>query len=133
MTGWAQALSSAQGVVAWPYDAALADVEAAVTEQGARFVLLDGSEVGGRVAFLELCEQAFDLPEWFGRNWDALEECLTDLADRAVVVAWAGWEVLEDADPEAYATAVDVFDGVARRYAADGARFAVLRLEGDRS
>lgn len=30
-------------------------------------------------AFLDSIAQKLDFPDWFGRNWDALEEYLTDL------------------------------------------------------
>lgn len=31
---------------------------------------------------LDHIAQALSFPEWFGRNWDALEDCLTDLSWR---------------------------------------------------
>lgn len=34
-------------------------------------------------AMLERLAAALALPEWFGGNWDALEDCLTDLSWRA--------------------------------------------------
>ena len=34
-------------------------------------------------ALLERLATALALPEWFGGNWDALEDCLTDLSWRA--------------------------------------------------
>ena len=34
-------------------------------------------------ALLERLAVALALPEWFGGNWDALEDCLTDLSWRA--------------------------------------------------
>jgi hypothetical protein len=34
----------------------------------------------GKDALLARLAQAFEFPRWFGGNWDALEDCLTDLA-----------------------------------------------------
>lgn len=32
-----------------------------------------------RAAMLDELSRTFDMPRWFGHNWDALEDCLTDL------------------------------------------------------
>jgi RNAse (barnase) inhibitor barstar len=43
-------------------------------------------DLGGaqdKQALLERLAVALALPEWFGGNWDALEDCLTDLSWRA--------------------------------------------------
>jgi len=37
----------------------------------------------GKEALLARLAMALALPEWFGGNWDALEDCLTDLSWRA--------------------------------------------------
>jgi hypothetical protein len=34
----------------------------------------------GKAALLERVAQALEFPRWFGGNWDALEDCLTDLS-----------------------------------------------------
>lgn len=36
----------------------------------------------GKQAMLAGIAAALDFPQWFGENWDALEECLTDLSWR---------------------------------------------------
>jgi hypothetical protein len=43
-------------------------------------LVLDLTGVGDRQAFMDRCTADLDLPEWFGRNWDALADCLTDLS-----------------------------------------------------
>ena len=45
---------------------------------GSDFVLLDTGEIHDKAGFLDLCATAFDLPRWFGRNWDALADSLSD-------------------------------------------------------
>ena len=56
--------------------------------------------------FLERIAWALDFPDWFGFNWDALRDCLTDLS-------WLSTEgfvvVLEHADA-LYASAPEVLD-----------------------
>ncbi len=34
----------------------------------------------GKEALMERIARAMDFPRWFGGNWDALEDCLTDLS-----------------------------------------------------
>ncbi len=36
----------------------------------------------GKEALLSAIAASLDFPEWFGGNWDALEDCLTDLSWR---------------------------------------------------
>ncbi|MGH3871354.1 MAG: barstar family protein [Pseudonocardiaceae bacterium] len=48
---------------------------------------------------------ALSFPAWYGRNLDALYDCLMDLSwlpDGEHVLIWAGHRALEAADPEAY-------------------------------
>jgi hypothetical protein len=35
---------------------------------------------GGKAQVLEALAKALAFPDWFGRNWDALEDCLADLS-----------------------------------------------------
>ena len=42
--------------------------------------LIHGRACGTREAMLDEFARALDFPEYFGSNWDALEDCLTDLA-----------------------------------------------------
>lgn len=60
---------------------------------------------------------ALEFPEWFGRNWDALSDCLADLewlepAD-GYVLAFDNAQELHAAAFEDYATLVEVLDDVA--------------------
>jgi RNAse (barnase) inhibitor barstar len=69
-----------------------------------------------KAGFLERIARALDFPDWFGFNWDALRDCLTDLS-------WHSTEgfviVLEHADalyasaPEALAIALEVLSDAA--------------------
>lgn len=124
---WEQNLATAHGVTRWGSQVSLGALEETGDGLGRRVVVLDGSDVEDKASFLLLCEVAFDLPEWFGRNWDALEECLVDLdAPGGVLVLWSDWAVFAEAEPEEYATALDVFSDAARALALEHRVFAVL-------
>ena len=110
-------------------DAAVEELESAAEGIGWRCVVLDGSEVEDRAAFLESCDEAFGLPEWFGMNWDALEECLADLeleGAEGVVVVWSQWGLFAEASPADFATALDVLRSAVRGWGADGVHGGLL-------
>ena len=110
-------------------DAAVEDLESESDSLGWRCIVLDGSEVEDRTAFLEAADEAFALPEWFGMNWDALEECLADLeleGAEGVVVVWASWGTFAEAAPSDFATALDVLRSAVRTWTVDGMRGGVL-------
>jgi RNAse (barnase) inhibitor barstar len=110
-------------------DAAVDELEAAAEALDWRCVVLDGSEVEDRTAFLESCDEAFALPEWFGMNWDALEECLADLeleGAAGVVVVWSQWGTFAEASPTEFATALDVLRSAVRSWTNEGLRGGML-------
>jgi hypothetical protein len=91
------------------------DIDAAL--QGSKLFLkrIDLAGAAGKKAMLERIARALDFPDWFGGNWDALEDCLGDLS-------WTRAEghVLLFADApatDARATLVDVLRSTAAAWA----------------
>jgi hypothetical protein len=101
------------GVYHWTSAAGLEDIRHAVDHARWRFVLLDTWGIEDKAGFMAACHEAFELPEWFGRNFDALGDALTDLepgGDRNGVLAlWEGWGPLARAERRVFDVAVDVF------------------------
>ncbi|MFD9906509.1 barstar family protein [Streptomyces sp. NPDC059063] len=91
----------------------LAPVLDAVRGTGWTTLALDLSGVRDKAAFMDRCAAALALPGWFGRNWDALADCLTDLSwappapGRLVVVS--AWQDYAQAAPYDWETAQEVF------------------------
>ena len=53
-------------------------------------IVIDGSAVRDREALHALLAERLRLPDWYGRNLDALYDCLTDIRDVTVVLRNAG-------------------------------------------
>lgn len=51
-------------------------------QAGHQFVLVDCSDCVDKDSVLKAIGRAFDFPEWYGANLDALYDCLTDLTAR---------------------------------------------------
>lgn len=58
-------------------------------------IVLDGLELQSLEEVHDRFAQALDLPEWYGRNLDALFDCLTELG-KPVTVRLLHQEALED-------------------------------------
>ncbi|GGB38264.1 hypothetical protein GCM10011492_31240 [Flexivirga endophytica] len=85
----------------------LAGARAAGAGAGWRVVELDTSAGHDKPYFLDVCRAAFDLPDWFGANWDALADSLSDVASSpGTLVLWRGAGGLE---PTVRETAAEIF------------------------
>jgi len=92
---------------------------------------LDG--VHDKRALLAAIAQVLEFPEWFGGNWDALEDCLTDLSWRR---AGGHLLVLEGAQRLArddFGILVDVLSSSAEYWAERGRPFLALIVNGPAS
>lgn len=98
------------GVYRWPSASGAADVRRDAAAAGFGFVLLDTGEIHDKAGFLDLCATAFDLPRWFGRNWDALADSLSDRSTGAPeVVLWTGLRNLLEHDHDTVDVALQIF------------------------
>jgi RNAse (barnase) inhibitor barstar len=72
--------------------------------------------VTSKAEALDAIGVAMNFPAWYGRNLDALHDCLADLSwqdhDEHVLV-WAGHRQLQAADPEGYRAVLAVLDDAA--------------------
>jgi hypothetical protein len=72
-------------------------------------------------------------PAWFGENWDALEDCLTDLSWReggGHVLAFEGFQFLP---AEELGVLIDVMISAAEFWAARGKPFFAVFIDPDRT
>ncbi|MDT0444786.1 barstar family protein [Streptomyces johnsoniae] len=105
------------GVYRWP-GAGRGDAAADAVRLAARAhwhaAVLPLADVTDKFSFLDACAEALELPDWFGRNWDALQDCLTDLswwgAPRGYLLIATGWEVLMRTAPDVGAAARPVVE-----------------------
>jgi RNAse (barnase) inhibitor barstar len=93
-------------------DAARALAEA--RERGALAHLV--GPVTSKAAALDAIGAVLNFPDWYGRNLDALYDCLVDLSWQPrgeQVLVWAGHRQLEAADPKGYRAVLAVLDDAA--------------------
>jgi len=102
------------GVFVRPADAAALD--AAAERAGLTRWTVDLAGVRTKEALLATLAERLEFPEWFGANWDALNDVLAERAweqSKGVVLALEHCGELAHAAPEAFETALEVLDSVA--------------------
>jgi len=105
------------------------EIVAAAKTAGLQVYKIDLAKARGKLGLFDALSKALKFPAHFGKNWDALNDCLTDLA-------WLdsnGW-VLILANGKSFAAkyladfdmALDLFNGVATCWQEDGKPFWVI-------
>jgi RNAse (barnase) inhibitor barstar len=113
------------GVYEWSAAASVADVQDEVEHAGWRFVHLDTSTAADKSGFLDRASAAFGFPGYFGRNWDAFADSLSDVrSDPGTLVLWEGWSAFAGTDEQQFAVALDIMRE--RAESRVGGSFAVL-------
>ncbi|CAI08582.1 barstar family protein [Aromatoleum aromaticum] len=84
---------------------------------------VDLSDCADKGDFLARVAAGLEFPDWFGHNWDALADCLADMAwlpaDGYVIILEHAehFRIAAEAD---FITALETFDEAAREQAAEG-------------
>ena len=73
--------------------------------------LIDGTRIRSKDDFYTEVAAALSFPDWFGRNLDALADCLRDLSWLPAgehVLVWSAPAVFRDADLDGYRAVAEV-------------------------
>jgi RNAse (barnase) inhibitor barstar len=89
---------------------------------------IPGCQLTDKTAMLKAVADVLAFPDYYGANWDALEECLTDLSwwEGAVALLIDEATTPEDKAPETWGMLLDILAEAARFWAAQGRPFAVF-------
>ncbi|MFT4008884.1 MAG: barstar family protein [Nocardioidaceae bacterium] len=99
------------GLYQWHSAAHVEDVQHAAEHAGWEFAYLDGWAVEDKDSFLAAVAKCLDFPDYFGANFDAMADCLSDVnpaGKHGVLLLWDGWSPLARHDQAAFAMAQSV-------------------------
>jgi RNAse (barnase) inhibitor barstar len=102
---------------------------AAARHEGFRYIEMDLAEVSDKQGLLDTLARRLEFPEWFGDNWDALEDCLMDLSwldAPGYVIVLRDCDELIEQNPDDFIVAIEVFDGAAAFWHETGHPFWVF-------
>jgi len=114
------------------YRAPDARVLAAATAAGVDAVSISLAGASDKGALLERFAAALAFPDWFGANWDALEDCLDDLswrADGSRLLAIEGFEPLAARARDDFGVLLELLRDVAEYWSGRGRGFFVLFVD----
>ena len=90
---------------------AIANGAAGLQKLKTEIFYLDGREIRDKQSFLQKMAEVMRFPDYFGYNWDALEECITDLdwcpAARYILI-YDYPEAFSKAEPDQWKIAYDI-------------------------
>lgn len=107
-----------------PYEAR--EVAEAAKANGFACFLVDLGEVRNKDSLLDAVAQSIGFPDWFGENWDAFEDCLTDLSWRPAegyVLVLCNCDALSAASRQTLDTALNILSDVAVYWREAGVAF----------
>ena len=100
-----------------------------LTTAGIRAVEIDAGSIDSKQDLMAAISEALELPDYFGGNWDALDEVLRDLgwleADGHVLVL-TGAEGLRSRSPQLAEGLVKSWTWAAEKWGADGVPFHLV-------
>ncbi len=105
------------------------ELERPIKGQGPAFFHIRGKDIRDKDQFLRSCAETLQFPDYFGANWDALEDCLTDMSwnvSEGYVIVYDHFHFLAENSPGDFHTAVQIFRESARFWRKEGKAFLVV-------
>jgi RNAse (barnase) inhibitor barstar len=102
---------------------AVADLAAALGRESRRKVVarvVRGGKCRTTKALFDEFAAAWQFPPYFGKNWDALDECLSDLewlpGESYILFVTDSLQILADEKPEVFGLFIEIVEGLAREW-----------------
>ena len=136
MKNWKQLFSQAEnsGIYSIEEDA-FPEVSKAAAQAGMAVFCLNLADIKGKAGFLNAAAKALHFPNHFGSNWDAFEDCLTDLSwleAGGYVLLFQNLANFGHEAPAELAMARAILQDAAAYWKKHGVRFFVGLTEGNR-
>jgi RNAse (barnase) inhibitor barstar len=129
METWTQLFGTAENSGIYPIEeAVIPDISKAAIQAGMAVFCLDLSNITGKAGFLKAVAKALQFPHHFGSNWDAFEDCLTDLSwieAGGYILLFKKLENFSRNSPAELAMAHIIFEEAAAYWKQQGIRFFV--------
>jgi hypothetical protein len=106
-------------------------IEEAVRGSRLSFAPVSLKGVTGKEGLLRQLAETLVFPDWFGQNWDALEDCLTDFSWRhadGYILLFRDWQALPS---DELGILIDVLASSAEFWAARGKPFFAVFIDAD--
>ena len=119
----------ASGVYLYEDTLRLQDLERLTKAQGLTFFHIQGEQIKDKSQFLRSVADILQFPDYFGANWDALGDCLTDMSwnvSAGYVIVYDHPHILGGNSPEDFHTLVQVFQDSAHFWRKEGMAFLVV-------
>ena len=104
-------------------------IQALAKRTGFAFFHIEGKKITRKEQLMNAVATALHFPKHFGNNWDALEECLTDLewvdAD-GYVIYFDHVDGLLETHPDQFETLVEILRDAVKAWKEDGSSMVVL-------
>jgi RNAse (barnase) inhibitor barstar len=104
-------------------------VEQIAAQAGTKVFYLDGKKINTKETFLKQAAEAMEFPAYFGANWDAFDECITDLTwcpAQRYVILYDHADIFAQAEPTQYQIALDIFNSAKEYWEANNIPFKFL-------
>jgi RNAse (barnase) inhibitor barstar len=104
--------SETSGVYLLEESASVQGLEKICKEHGLAFFLLEGRDVRNKDQFLKQVALVLRFPDYFGNNWDAFSDCLTDMSWHEAdgfVILYDHFESLAEHSPQEFEMLLDLF------------------------
>jgi RNAse (barnase) inhibitor barstar len=122
-------IESSQGGVFFAPAMEARKVESLAKKSKFAFFHVDGRSVQRKEQLMNAMATALDLPEHFGHNWDALEECLAELDGieaKGYVLLYDHIDGLLSSHPDQFETLVEIFRDAVAAWQEDGTAMIVV-------
>lgn len=131
MRDWRQVfLNAANSGVYFDEDiAGVAEIGRVAESLGLAIFHLDLKDAGTKQGFLKAIAGVFRFPDYFGENWDALADCLIDLAwckSKGYVILIENAEGFTATSPQEMSTACNIMEDAASHWKEQGTPFFVV-------